>query len=220
MGFGDNLGQQSSANAALLAASSGNSDLQSRSEQCPSFEGLTVPHLPAVYRLAVRLTGNVVVAEDLTQETYLKALQAFPSLRDPSRVRAWLFQILSRLVTDRHRRGGQEVSIEELPDLDRFSLYDRIAEEDPFPYSDRLHEDFLVQFQDDDVQQALQSVPEIYRTTLVLLYTEELSYRELADVLGCPVGTIMSRLYRGRKVLERALWDCAKRRGWVKEWRP
>jgi RNA polymerase sigma-70 factor (ECF subfamily) len=98
MGFGDNLSQQSSANAALLAASSGNPDLQSRSEQGPSFEGLTVPHLPAVYRLAVRLTGSVVVAEDLTQETYLKALQAFPSLRDPSRVRAWLFQILSRLV--------------------------------------------------------------------------------------------------------------------------
>ena len=110
--------------------------------------------------------------------------------------------------------------MEEVADLDRFSLYDRIAEEDPFPYSDRLHEDFLAQFQDDDVQRALRSVPEVYRTPLVLLYTEELSYRELSDVLGCPVGTVMSRLYRGRKILERALWECAKRRGWVKEWRP
>lgn len=220
MGFQNNLGQQSSASAPLLAASSGNPDLQSRPGQCFSFEELTVPHLRAVYRLAVRLAGNAVVAEDLTQETYLKALQAFPSLHDPSRVRAWLFQILSRLVTDRHRSGGHEIPLEEIADLDRFSLYDRIADEDPFPYSDRLHKDFLDQFQDDDVKRALQSVPEVYRTPLVLLYTEELSYRELADVFGCPVGTIMSRLYRGRKVLERALWDCAKRRGWVREWRP
>jgi RNA polymerase sigma-70 factor, ECF subfamily len=219
MGVEQNLRQQSSLKAPLLAGSPGTPDLHS-SSRCSSFEELTVSHLHAVYRLAVRLTGSAVTAEDLTQETYLKALQAFPSLREPSRVRAWLFQILSRLVTDRHRSGNREVPIEELTDLERFSLYDRIAEEDPFPYSDRLHQDFLSQFEDDDVQRALQSVPEVYRTPLVLLYTEELSYRELADVLGCPVGTVMSRLYRGRKVLERALWDCAKRRGWVKEWKP
>ena len=131
-----------------------------------------------------------------------------------------MFQILSRLVTDRHRSGGREVSIEALTDIDGFSLYDQIAAEDPFPYSDRLHQDFLARFQDDDVRRALESVPEVYRTPLLLLYTEELSYRELAGLLGCPIGTVMSRLHRGRKVLERALWDCAKRRGWVKEWTP
>lgn len=216
-GVPGNINQQSNTKPALLAASSEEPDLYSHSGQRLSFEDLAVAHLKSVYRLAVRLTGSAAVAEDLTQETYLKALQAFPSLRDPSRVRPWLFQILSRLVTDRHRSSGHEVPIEELPEVDRFSLYDRIADEDPFPYSDRLHEDFLAQFQDEDVRLALQSVAEVYRTPLVLLYTEELSYRELAEVLGCPLGTVMSRLYRGRKVLERALWDCAKRRGWVKE---
>ena len=184
------------------------------------FEDLTLSHLRAVYRLAVRLVGDVPTAEDLTQETYLKAMQAFPSLRDHERVRPWLFQILSRLVVDRHRKGGREVPIDESIDLDRFSLYDRIADEDPFPYSENLHEDFLAEFRDEDVRHALLSIPEIYRVPLVLMYTEELSYRELAELLACPIGTVMSRLHRARKAVEHALWDCAQRRGWVKEWTP
>lgn len=190
------------------------------SDGTATFEELTLPHLQAVYRLAVRLAGDVVAAEDLVQETYLKAMQSFGSLRDPRAVRAWLFQILSRLVLDRHRTSSREVLIDESIDLDRFSLYVRVADEDPFPYSARLHEDFLARFQDDDVRRALLSIPEVYRVPLVLLYTEELTYRELAELLSCPVGTIMSRLHRGRKALERALWDCAKRRGWVKAWTP
>lgn len=182
------------------------------------FESVTLPYLQSVYRLAVRLVGDIATAEDLTQETYLKAMQAFHSLHDHGRARSWLFQILSRLVVDRHRSGTRDVPLDESIDLDRFSLYDRIAEEDPFPYSETLHDDFLAQFQDEDVRRALLSVPEVYRVPLVLVYTEDLTYCELAELLGCPVGTVMSRLHRGRKAVERALWDCARRRGWVKEW--
>jgi len=184
------------------------------------FEDVTLPHLRSVYRLAVRLVGDVTAAEDLTQETYLKAMQAFPSLRDRTRVGPWLFQILSRLVVDRHRGSAHEVPLDESVDLDRFSLYDRIAEEDLFPYSEKLHDDFLAQFQDEDVRRALLSIPEVYRVPLVLVYTEEMSYRELADLLACPLGTVMSRLHRGRKAVERALWECARRRGWIVEWTP
>lgn len=198
--------------------SSANSAKDIRPAERAAFEELTLPHLRAVYRLAVRLAGDVATAEDLVQETYLKAMQSFGSLRDQRAVRAWLFQILSRLAMDRHRSNNREVMLDESVDLDRFSLYARVAEEDPFPYSERLHEDFLAQFQDEDVRRALLSIPEVYRVPLVLLYTEELSYNELAELLSCPVGTIMSRLHRGRKALEHALWDCAKRRGWVKEW--
>lgn len=180
------------------------------------FEATTLPHLKPLFRLALRLTGDPAAAEDLVQETYLRALQAFGSLRDPQRVRPWLFQILSRLVIDRHRAARREEPLEDPEELDRFSLYDRVADEDPFPYSDRLHDDFLAQFQDEEVRRALLALPEVYRMPLVLLYVEELSYRELADMLNCPVGTVMSRLHRGRKALERALWDCACRRGLVK----
>jgi RNA polymerase sigma-70 factor (ECF subfamily) len=183
------------------------------------FEALALPHLEPLFRFAVRLTGDRTGAEDLVQETYLKALQAFPKLRDPERVKPWLFQILRRLATDRFRNDAREVHVETPEDFDRFSLYDRIWEEDTFPYSDRLHDDFLNQFQDEEVRAALLAVPEVYRVALLLLYTEEMSYRDLAEVLGCPVGTVMSRLHRGRKILERELWECATRRGLVKTWK-
>ncbi len=189
-------------------------DLQERRR----FEEITLPHLNGLYRLAVRLTGNSQNAEDLVQETYLKALRAFSTLRHPERVRAWLFQILSRQVMDQRRREARE-AVSENEELDRFSLYDQIWDEDPFPYSERLHEDFLAQFHDEEVRRGLLVVPEVYRLPLLLLYVEEMSYQELAEVLGCPVGTVMSRLHRGRKILERELWECAKRHGLVKEWK-
>jgi RNA polymerase sigma-70 factor (ECF subfamily) len=181
------------------------------------FEELALPHLRSLYRFAAKLTGNAAAAEDLVQETYLKALQALPTLRDPERAKSWLFQILSRLVIDRHRRAGREIVVA-VEDLDRFSLYDLIWEEDPLPYSDRLHDDFLAQFRDEDVRAALQGLPEVYRTPLILVYAEGMTYRELAEILDCPLGTVMSRLHRGRKILEHELWECAKRRGLVKTW--
>lgn len=182
------------------------------------FEKLTLPYMDRLYRFAIRLTGDVHAAEDLVQETYLRALNAFQGLRETERVRPWLFQILSRLAIDRHRRTRNEVPLPSAEEIDRFSLYERIWDEDPFPYSDRLHDDFLGRFRDAEVRGALLALPETFRVPLVLLYSEELSYQELADVLGCPIGTVMSRLHRGRKLLERELWDCAKRRGLIRTW--
>ena len=182
------------------------------------FEARTLPHLRSLYRLAVRLTADPTAAEDLVQETYLRALKSFGTLRDPERVRPWLFQILSRLVIDRHRAQDRELLTDDLEALDRFSLYDLVSDEDPFPYSDRLHQDFLAEFHDEEVRSALGALPEAFRVPLVLLYTDELSYRELAEVLGCPIGTVMSRIHRGRKILERELWHCARQRGLVKTW--
>jgi RNA polymerase sigma-70 factor (ECF subfamily) len=179
------------------------------------FEALALPCLGDLYKVAARLTGRAQDAEDLVQETYIKALAAFPALREPDRIRPWLLKILGRLVLDRHRTPSREVAVGDLAELDRFSLYDRIWDEDPLPYSDHLHRDFLAQFPDDDVRRVLLALPEVYRVPLVLLYVEDLSYRELAEALGCPVGTIMSRLHRARKILERELWECAKRRGFV-----
>jgi len=182
------------------------------------FEEATLPHLKSLYAHAVKLTRDGSAAEDLVQETYLKALVAFPSLRDPTRAKAWLFRILSRLAVDRYRSTAREVTGIDADDLDRFSLYNLIWEEDPLPYSDRLHDDFLAEFRDEEVRAALRALPEVYRVPLVLLYVEELTYKELAEMLDCPIGTVMSRLHRGRKILERELWECAKRRGLVKTW--
>lgn len=185
-------------------------------ERRRQFEALALPRLGDVYRVAVRLTGRTQDAEDLVQETYIKALAAFPALREPDRIRPWLLKILARLVLDRQRTPSREVAVGDLAELDRFSLYDLVWDEDPLPYSDNLHRDFLAQFPDEDVRRALLALPEVYRVPLILLYVEDLSYRDLADALGCPVGTVMSRLHRARKILERELWQCAQRRGFVR----
>jgi RNA polymerase sigma-70 factor (ECF subfamily) len=180
------------------------------------FEALALPRLGDLYKVAVRLTGRTQDAEDLVQETYIKAFMAFPTLREPDRIRQWMVKILGRLALDRHRMPSREVPVGDLTEVDRFSLYDLVWDEDPLPYSDNLHRDFLAQFQDEDVRRALLALPEVYRVPLVLVYVEDLSYRDLAEALGCPVGTIMSRLHRARKILERDLWECAKRRGFVR----
>jgi RNA polymerase sigma-70 factor (ECF subfamily) len=177
-----------------------------------------LPHLEHLYRLAIRLKGSAQDAEDLVQETCVKALRAFPTLRQHGSIRAWLRQILTRLVLDRHRTETRELAVGDLEELDRFSLYDLVWDEDPFPYSDNVHQDFLAQFDDQEVRRALLALPEAYRVPLVLLYVEDLSYKELAEMLECPIGTIMSRLHRGRKILERELWTCANRRGIVRKW--
>lgn len=182
------------------------------------FERLVLPHVGYLYRLAVRLTGRTADAEDLVQETCIRALRGLEGLREESRVRGWLSQILSRLVIDRARRDSPEIAMGDLDALDRFSLYDLVADEDPFPYSNRLHEDFLAQFQTEEVRAALLALPEAFRVPLVLVYTEDLSYAELAEALGCPIGTVMSRLHRGRKLLERQLWEFAKKRGLIRTW--
>jgi RNA polymerase sigma-70 factor (ECF subfamily) len=188
-------------------------------EQQRDFEELALPYLPSLYRVAMRLRADQQDAEDLVQDTYIKALQAFPSLREPEKVRPWLLQILSRAAIDRFRREPREVYVGDLEDLDGFSLYDKIRDEDPFPYSEQLHQDFLAQFRDEEVNRALRALPQEYRLPLVLFYVEELSYRELAEVLECPVGTIMSRLFRGRKMIERELWEYAKEKGLIKRWK-
>jgi RNA polymerase sigma-70 factor (ECF subfamily) len=184
------------------------------------FEELMLPYLPALHRLASRLTGDSTAAEDLVQETYLKAFKAFSTLRDPERARSWIFRILSRVAIDHQRDRGREVLVQDPEKLDRFSLYDLIWDEDPLPYSDHPHEDFLAHFQDEEVRAALSALPHKYRVPLLLLYVEDMTYGELAEILECPLGTVMSRLHRGRKILERELWECAKRRGLVKAWKP
>jgi RNA polymerase sigma-70 factor (ECF subfamily) len=183
-----------------------------------AFEALALPHLPHLYTLAARLVASGGDAEDLVHDTYVKGLAGFPALRDPASIRGWLCRILGRLAVDRHRRRSPEIAAGDLLAIDRFSLYDLIAQADadPRPRSGNPHQDFLEQFPDHEVRAALLRLPDLFRIPLVLLYVQDMSYRELADALGCPVGTVMSRLHRARKILEGELWECARRRGLVR----
>ncbi|HXF56934.1 MAG TPA: sigma-70 family RNA polymerase sigma factor [Actinomycetota bacterium] len=187
---------------------------RSDGEAVPSgltFQEVARAHLPRLYRLARHLEGDG--AEDLVQECLLRAYRGYGSLHREAAAGAWLTTILVNCHRDRLRkqlRSVQEVSLE---GLEEFSLYRQVAEEDPFPYSDSLHTEFLGLFGAEDVHGVLQSLPPIYRTALVLRYIEGFSTKEIARMLESPLGTVLARLHRGRKLFERALWDYAEANG-------
>jgi RNA polymerase sigma-70 factor (ECF subfamily) len=172
-----------------------------------AFERLARPQLPRLYALARRLTEHG--AEDLVQDCLLRAYRSYDTLADPESGGAWLQTILVNSFRDRLRKESRSVSEVAVDDVEEFSLYRTVAEEDPFPYSDTLHLDFLHAFGADDVRAVLHRLPEIYRVPLVLKYMQGYSTKEIARLVEAPLGTIHARLHRGRKLFEREMWTYA-----------
>jgi RNA polymerase sigma-70 factor, ECF subfamily len=173
------------------------------------FKEVVRPHLPWLYGLACRLSGNDR-AEDLVQECLVKAFRSFEQLRDVDAVASWLRQIMVNQVRDTLRqdtRHADEVPVDHLDEGS--SLYRRIADEDPLPYSDTLHLDFLSCISVPDVWAVLDRLPRHYRTPLVLVHMYGVPAREAAKALELPEGTLLSQLHRGRKRFEQELWDYA-----------
>lgn len=179
------------------------------------FRALAEPELPRLYSLARRLVGEE--AEDMVQECLLRAYRSFSQLTRQEAGREWLTSILVNCCRDHWRARGRRVEEVELDDVDEFSLFRRIADEDPFPYSDSVHLDFLHQFGSEDVRAVLASLPELYRVPLVLVHMAGYHVKEVAYTLDVPLGTMLARLHRGRKLFERELWDYAERNGLLKE---
>lgn len=183
------------------------------------FADVARDHLDRLYGFCVRLTSNPSDAEDLVQETLIRAMRGYGELRDPSRAKGWLFAIATNARRDLFRAQGRQVLTVPLdavdPDGDEFSLFETIAIEDPFPYSDELHLDFLRLFRDDDVRAVFGSMTPVFRLPLILTAVHGFSCKEAAGILDVPLGTLLSRLHRGRKQLERGLWDYAVANGLV-----
>jgi len=175
------------------------------------FQALAREHLPCLYALARRLTRHD--PEDLVQEALLRGYRAYGGLKDAGAGCHWLRAIMVNVYRDRLR--GDARSVEEIPTshLDDFSLYRTLAEEDPFPYSDSLHLDFLHAFGKEDVRAVLLRLPGIYRAPLVLRYMQGFATKEIARLLGLPIGTVLAQLHRGRKAFERELWAYATENG-------
>ena len=180
-----------------------------------TFTQVAREQLPRLYSLARRLVGDD--AEDLVQECLLKAYRGYDSLRDPDATRAWFTTIIVNCARDRHRREGREPDETPMEDVEEFSLYRHIATEDPFPYSDSLHVDFLCRFGPEDVWAVLRSIPAHYRIALVLVHMEDLATKQVARMLEVPLGTLLARLHRGRKLFEKRLWDYAEQHDLLKE---
>lgn len=179
------------------------------------FRDLAREQLPRLYAIARRLVGDE--GEDAVQDCLLKGFQRYGQLRDGEAGRAWLVSILVNCCRDRGRaraRSPQWVDVEE---LERFSLYRKIAYEDPLPYSDSLHLDFLAGFGPEDVREVLLRLPDLYRVPLVLVYMDGFLAKEAARILGAPLGTVLARLHRGRKLFEHELWEYAEEHGLIRE---
>jgi len=179
------------------------------------FKDLAARQLPRLYSIARRLVGED--AEDAVQDCLLKAFKGLDQLHDESAAQAWLTSILVNSCRDLLRakaRRPDEVSIDE---IEEFSLYRQISNEDPFPYSDSLHLDFLQQFGKEDVREVLLRLPEMYRIPLVLVHMEGFATKEVAKLLEVPLGTVLARLHRGRKMFEKSMWGYAMEAGLLKE---
>jgi len=173
-----------------------------------AFEVLARQSLPRLYSLARRLGGED--AEDLVQECLLKAYRSFGSLQERVAGPKWLQSILVNTFRDRLRKAARTVQEVGVDDVDDFSLYRTIAEEDPLPYSDTLHLDFLQSFGREDVREVLLRLPTIYRAPLVLRYIDGYATKEIARMLELPIGTVLAQLHRGRKLFEREMWTYAE----------
>ncbi len=188
---------------------------QASAEQKDRFRALAAEQLPRLYGLARRLAGDD--AEDAVQDCLLKAFRGFGRLDDAAAAPAWLTSILVNCCRDRARARARRPVEVELDELDEFSLYRKLADEDPFPYSDSLHLDFLELFGADDVRAILTSLPEHYRVPLVLTYMDGFHTKEVAWMLKLPLGTVLAQLHRGRKLFEKRLWDYAEEHDLLKE---
>ncbi len=185
----------------------------SQSAASQDFEQEALSHLGALLAVGTRLTKNPSEAEDLVQDTFVKAMRARHQFEAGTNMRAWLLRILTNTFINRYRRGGLEKSVLEGPDADPLAdgwvgTATMEAMRDPESLA-------LRPVLEAEINDALDELPDEFRLAVLLADVEELSYREIADIMGCPIGTVMSRLHRGRRLLKSRLYEHALAMGIV-----
>lgn len=180
------------------------------------FEELAMPRLDMLYGTALRMTHDRSDAEDLVQDTYLKAFRAFEQFEPGTNFKAWIFKILTNNYINRFRkdkRTPDSISMDDTPD---FYLYDKVMDKDA-QSSENPEREFLRKFIADDIKRAVGDLPYDYRITFILSDVQGFSYEEIADITETNLGTVKSRLFRARRMLQQALWKYAREQGIIKE---
>jgi RNA polymerase sigma-70 factor (ECF subfamily) len=189
-------------------------DLRRQSDRARAeFEALAGEHLDALYAAAIRLTRNGRDAEDLVQDAVLRAYRFFDRFERGTNFRAWLFRILTNSFINKYRRSAKERSIVDGPE--REAVHEQFVSRDAADHAADPERHFFDRLVSDDVVKAIDALPVDFRMVVILADVQDFSYREIADVLDIPVGTVMSRLFRGRRLLEKALLDYAAEAGFA-----
>jgi len=181
------------------------------------FTSDAMQYAPQLFSTALRMTRNRSDAEDLVQETYIKGWRSFHTFQEGTNLRAWLFRIMTNTYINKYnaqKRKGTEV---ELDDVEELFLYKRLGSIDQSQLSSSAEDQMLELFTDDEVKNALESLPEDFRMPVLLSDVDGFSYKEIAEMLEIPIGTVMSRLHRGRKAMHKMLYEYACERGLVVE---
>jgi len=178
-------------------------DLQKNDLTRDEFERLAMKHVDPLYSAALRLTKNERDAEDLVQDTFLRAYRFFEKFERGTNIKAWLFKILTNTFINRYRRSVKERTIVEGSERD--AVHERFISREATEYAANPEQFFFDRLLSDDVLRAVDSLPIDFRMVVILADLQEFSYKEIAEILDVPVGTVMSRLYRGRRLLQKAL---------------
>jgi RNA polymerase sigma-70 factor (ECF subfamily) len=178
-----------------------------------NFENDAMQYAPQLYSAALRMTRNPADAEDVVQETFLKAYRAYDTFTEGTNLKAWLYRILTNTYINKYRKKQRRPNEVELGELQDLYLYKRLGEHSGAQVS--AESEALDLFVDEDIVEALESLPENFRLPVLYADVEGFSYKEIAEILDVPIGTVMSRLHRGRKALQRKLWNLAVEHGLV-----
>ena len=173
------------------------------------FEKEAIPHMTSVYNFALRLTGDEDDANDLVQETFLKAFRFFDKFERGTNCKAWLFRILKNSFINDYRKQSKEPDKVDYEDVQNF--YETIKSDEI--NSSHYENDAFTNLLDDEISKAIEKLPEDFRTVIILNDIEGFTYEEIADFVDIPVGTVRSRLHRARKMLYSQLYDYAKEKG-------
>ena len=182
-----------------------------------SFAAQAMAYAPNLYSAALRMTRNPADAEDLVQETYLRAYRGFKGFEEGTNLRAWLYRILTNTFINTYRAKQRRPDESNLEDVEDLFLYRRLGALEQAVATRSAEDELMDWFTDDEVKEALEALPEGFRMAVLLADVEGFSYKEIAEILDIPIGTVMSRLHRGRKAMQRSLYEFALQRGLLPE---
>ena len=175
------------------------------------FEREALSYLDALYRTGLRMTRSEADAEDLVQETYIRAFRHRDQFTPGTNLKAWLFRILTNTFINSYRKRASQPQTTELGGVEETTLYHRMAQ-GPASSAGQPEHEVIDSMVDSEIKEALDELPERFRS-VVVLDVEGFSYKEIAEMLDIPIGTVMSRLHRARRSLQRRLYDLARDRG-------